>query len=536
MASNVKITVQEINQTAPRGAGASADVVYVPGLVIYDGDGFESTKNEPVLCQDIATFRRHFGDRPYEFQTSDFQDANGDSVYEDIKNAHKVDPSYVYASELIRAGLPVYYEAIVPDGSTTTAEISTALAALNIAKSAYEAAQASVTESKAAYDAAASAYAADNSDENGRAAYEASIVYESAKEALATATSTYNQAQQTYEDAVNQATSRLHYFMVTVKERIAALTDKGEYTGKYITTGGYPSVTIGTDGVGVDIATTMLSVANERQDAVALLDHTDIRTIKLGVGVEDSLYDKLNDALKTISHSEFGAMFTPWALYNCGNTLSDVVGTKDVNESQVYLPASFGYLMCLAKAIKTSPNWLAMAGVTRGMVPNLVSLAPNERLNNNIAEDYQPKFGDNENNKISINAITNIKPYGYCIWGNRTLYPVDPKGTTALNFLNTRNMISDIKKLAYTTAKSLMFEQDSNILWLKFKSGVSPLLDRLVGGYGIKEYKIIKGDTKADGTALTRGEIAATIRIYPLYANEYFEITVIIADDDVKVS
>ena len=136
---------------------------------------------------------------------------------------------------------------------------------------------------------------------------------------------------------------------------------------------------------------------------------------------------------------------------------------------------------------------------------------------------------------LLINAITNVKPYGLAIWGNRTLEPVAEKGTTALNFLNTRNMVSDIKKLAYSTAKSLMFEQDSDTLWLNFKSGVSPLLDQLKSGHGISNYKIIKGTTKYNGQALTRGEMAAVIKIYPLYAIEYFEITVVIADEDVSV-
>ena len=199
------------------------------------------------------------------------------------------------------------------------------------------------------------------------------------------------------------------------------------------------------------------------------------------------------------------------------------------------LPASFGYLMCLATAIKTSPNWLAMAGVTRGIVPNLKGLRTNKVLSNVIAEDYQPKYGSDKN-KIAINAVTNVKPYGLTIWGNRTLKPVHHKGTVAINFLNTRNMISDIKKLAYNTAKSLMFEQDSDTLWLSFKSGVSPLLDQLKSGFGISDYKLIRSDKKYDGRALTRGEMAAIIKIFPLYAIEYFEITVVVSDNDVAIS
>ena len=167
-----------------------------------------------------------------------------------------------------------------------------------------------------------------------------------------------------------------------------------------------------------------------------------------------------------------------------------------------------------------------MAGVTRGMVPNLQSLHLNKYLSNVVAEDYQPKFGTGKN--VSVNCITNIKPYGLCIWGNRTLLPVDPKGTKATNGLNTRNMTSDIKKL--------MFEQDSEVLWTRFKAGVSGFLDQLKSGYGISDYKVIRTATKYLGAPTTRGELAATIKIFPISAIEYFEITVVLADEDVQVS
>ena len=45
-------------------------------------------------------------------------------------------------------------------------------------------------------------------------------------------------------------------------------------------------------------------------------------------------------------------------------------------------------------------------------------------------------------------------------------------------------MVSDVTKLAYNTAKSLMFEQNSNILWINFKAGLTPLLDKLMSGQG----------------------------------------------------
>jgi hypothetical protein len=329
--------------------------------------------------------------------------------------------------------------------------------------------------------------------------------------------------------AATESMSKIDYLYSVLSDRLSVLEDKDEYTVKYITTGGYPTFYNYVDHTQNTLADKLVDVAYNRGDAVALVDHANDSTLPLDAFNPRSIYSAVNK--HNWAHGTFGAMFTPYGKYSC-MTINDDLSTADTVESVQVLPASFGYLKCLASAIKNSPNWLAMAGVTRGQVPNLRELMPKQLLSNIIAEDYQPKFGGNEANKISVNAITTIKPYGLTLWGNRTLEKVDPKGTNALNFLNTRNMISDIKKLAHQTAKSLMFEQDSDALWLSFKTSVSPLLEQLKTGFGISDYQIVKATTKYDGEPLTKGELAAVIRIFPLYAVEYFDITVVISDSD----
>lgn len=538
---NVKITIQEVNTTTPRGAGASTDIVYIPGLVTADREktttteAFVSTKNTPVLCQDIATFEKHFGTVPYEYSEADKQ------MYSDF-STFRYDTSYIYAKELLKAGMAVYYEAVVGDASDEDAQerlkiaMDAAEATKNTAEEALASAESEKTAATTAYEEAVAAGTTGEELEALKSEMDDAIAaYEAAQEAYNVANSAYTTAQTNYYKS-----SAIGYLYQELPNRLTNITDKSEYTVKYLTTGGYPTFRkiVKDSPESNTLSKNLIDAAAAREDCVALIDHIYLPTMNLDVNPLDlgnSLYSAVNSFFASEANGTYGAMFTPWAMYTCPTMLDDAT-TTDKDETLQYLPASFGYLMCMANAIKTSPNWLAMAGVARGVVPNIQKLAVDQRLSNTIAEEYQPKFGSNSNQKVSINAITDIKPYGLTIWGNRTLHQVAPNGTTALNFLNTRNMISDIKKLAYTTAKSLMFEQDSEVLWLRFKSGISPLLDRLKSGFGISNYKIIKGTTKYDGTPLTRGEISAVIKIYPLYAVEYFEITVVIADEDVTVS
>lgn len=270
-----------------------------------------------------------------------------------------------------------------------------------------------------------------------------------------------------------------------------------------------------------NIMTKMLECAGEsvdysRGDCVAIIDHTNNPDRPLNTDNQTSVYYKL--ASENISNAEFGAMFTPWAVY-------DVVGEHNSIPSRQLMPASFGYLVSLAKSIKTNPNWFAIAGAARGAVPYIKSLNTVQRLSNKIANDMQQRNG-----KTSINPITEIKPYGLLIWGNRTLKDNSKEGNlTATSFLNIRNLISDVKKQVYVTAKKYMFEQNTDILWVNFKAGITPLLDRMQSGQGLSGYKIIKGTTDE------KAKVAATIKLYPYYAVEEFEITVIISDEEVTV-
>ena len=575
---NIKIIIQEDNQTRPLGAGTSSDIVYVPGLA----NETATSLNTPVLCSSLDEFEKYFGTEPYVFTEEDL-------LTQYPTNGYKVgdyDKSYIYAKELINAGISVMYENVtstsklrdigkvnfMPDvdapvdnfednknntftytasSNVTTSDTYTLV--FQIAGNPYgggatvlfdfpevegiDVTTSSIRDLSGKFNMQNAPSITwtpmdETTFEYARFEVDVTIQYTGDARLLA-----YTFGVHVVDGAGQQpggvvAGSKITYFYDNIGERLNNIEDKGEYSIKYITTGGFPSfipVKQSNGSVGYPIADAMLDCAAKRGDAVALVDHEDNYYAPLRHYDEESVYSKVNNYFRNGGNTSYGAMFTPYADYACTTVV-------DTARSTQTMPASFGYLLCLARAIKTSPNWLAMAGVARGIVPGLKRLNTSTILSNVIAEDYQPKFGKADNNKVSINAITNIRPYGLTIWGNRTLEPVPEKGTTAVNFLNTRNMVSDIKKVAYDAAKTLMYEQDSDTLWLNFKSRVSPTLEQMKSGNGIADYKIIRGTTKYNGQSLTRGELAAVIRIIPRYAIEYFEITVVMADEEVSVS
>jgi hypothetical protein len=276
----------------------------------------------------------------------------------------------------------------------------------------------------------------------------------------------------------------------------------------------------------------MLNLAEKRGDCVALIDHLDNTDRSIDPSNEGSVFKAISDSTDSYANGDFGAMFTPWATYNRTTSDTDPDDSNKRVKAKLRAPASFAYLTALADSIKTNANWLAIAGAARGGVLNLADGGMDVAIPNGVADKVQPR-NSNSIMKIAVNAITNIKPYGMTIWGNRTLKPVED-GLVATSFLNIRNLISDIKKTCYRAARKATFEQDTDILWVNFKSEIAKLLERMKSGYGISGYKIVR-DTDHEKAA-EKATLCAKIVIYPTYAVEDFYITVVLQDDEVSVN
>lgn len=111
--------------------------------------------------------------------------------------------------------------------------------------------------------------------------------------------------------------------------------------------------------------------------------------------------------------------------------------------------------------------------------------------------------------------------------GIRTMYPVPEKNyQNANNILNLRLAICDIKKRIYQAAKSLMFEQNSEVLWVKFKNQLLPLLEQMKSNNAIKAYNLSKVLSDTD-----KRRIKANLEIVPVYPVEKFDITIQITDE-----
>lgn len=268
----------------------------------------------------------------------------------------------------------------------------------------------------------------------------------------------------------------------------APLTDKGLYNPTFLTVGGYFSVdTENTKGTLHNAITQIKTIAETRGDCLALFDH---------------VWDVDAENILTIAGrvtTKYGAMFSPWCAYN-------------INGTDITLPASVAYLEAVARGIVNNPVWYAMAGLQRG----LVSGTPIVTYGEEFANTLTTKTGASVNPIAYVNGVVTV-------WGNRTLYN-NTGSLVASSFLNIRNLCSRLKKQLYVSAKSILFEQNTDRLWFNFNAQLVAILDNMKTGQGISGYEVIKL------RATERGQLRALIRIVPIEALEEVDLTIELSD------
>ena len=295
------------------------------------------------------------------------------------------------------------------------------------------------------------------------------------------------------------------------------LADKSLYNIRFLTTGGYSCP-----------SSEMIECAAKRCDAVALVDSTtnDVSAARTFVkGILDGIDDSISS---TKDPKSFGASFVPsWT----GRL--NVFGKFD---EVAHIPASFGYLIAFARSVQNNPIWYAAAGSFRGIIPELVdvdkkySSADIEMLQARAAsgEVVLDDYGDNVG--FAINPIAYVRPFGYIVWGNRTLRENEEdeiSGTgimKATSFLNCRILSTEVSKALYNAARKYTFEQNSVVLWTNFKSEILPLLNRMETGNGILAYSIEKLPTSK------KARLAARVQLTPIEGVEDFDLEIELTD------
>lgn len=170
-----------------------------------------------------------------------------------------------------------------------------------------------------------------------------------------------------------------------------------------------------------------------------------------------------------------------------------------------WVPASTVIPGVYAASDRQSAPWYAPAGMVRGGIPGVTQAK--EKLSKARRDELYSK---------NINPIASFPGSGIVIYGQKTLQ----KKATALDRVNVRRLLIEVKNAVKNMAANLLFEQNTQVLRNSFRSKLEPYLESLVQRSGIYGYKVVL-DELNDADTIDRNEFRCQVILQPSKVIEY---------------
>ena len=189
------------------------------------------------------------------------------------------------------------------------------------------------------------------------------------------------------------------------------------------------------------------------------------------------------------------------------------------NNRIVEVPASVAALGALGFNDNTDAVWFAPAGFNRGSLGFVTNVE--NRLSSGDRDDLYD---------ARINPIATFPRAGFVIFGQKTLQVAQ----TALDRINVRRMLLDVKRRLVGIANNVVFEQNNAATRADFVSKSVQQLTAVQAGRGIEAFKVICDDTNNTASDIEQNRLRATIQVVPTRAVEFISVDFIITNSGVS--
>jgi phage tail sheath protein FI len=172
----------------------------------------------------------------------------------------------------------------------------------------------------------------------------------------------------------------------------------------------------------------------------------------------------------------------------------------------VWIPASVAMAGVFAFNDAVAAPWYAPAGLNRG---GITTVTQTERKLSQAQRDSLYVAG--------INPIATFPGQGIVAYGQKTLQ----KRSSALDRVNVRRLLIELKGYIGDIAKTLVFEQNTLATRTRFLSQVNPYLESVASRQGLYAYKVVMDDTNNTPDVIDRNQLVGKIFIQPAKAIEF---------------
>ena len=191
----------------------------------------------------------------------------------------------------------------------------------------------------------------------------------------------------------------------------------------------------------------------------------------------------------------------------------DVYIEDPINNLRLRVPSSVAALGALAYNDRVAYPWFAPAGFNRGALDFVTNV------------DVRLSQGDRDTlYDARINPIATFPQGGFVIFGQKTLQ----MSKSALDRVNVRRMLLEVKRLVVGVANKILFEQNTPATRAKFINSVTPLLALVQAQAGIEKFKVVMDDTNNTEEDKNNNRLNGRIVVVPTRAIEFIAIDFII--------
>ena len=279
-------------------------------------------------------------------------------------------------------------------------------------------------------------------------------------------------------DAINNTDTQGLGDATAYANAISVLGNKDEYVFNIISVPGL-IYSFGNHKTQID---SVISLAEERGDAIAVVDVSPHGSTVSGV---------VGHAAGV--NSSYTSTYWPWLQQ------ATSVGSKFVPAS-VVIPGVYAFTDGAAAP------WFAPAGLTRGGLGDVIQA---ERKLTRVQRDSLYA--------ANVNPIATFPGAGISVFGQKTLQ----KKKSALDRVNVRRLLIDLKKFVGDVSRTLVFEQNTNTTRNNFLSQVNPFLESVVQRQGLYAYRVVMDDTNNTADVIDRNQLIGQIFIQPAKTVEF---------------
>ena len=196
-------------------------------------------------------------------------------------------------------------------------------------------------------------------------------------------------------------------------------------------------------------------------------------------------------------NTSYAAMYWPWVQI-ADNQLG----------KNVWVPPSVVMPGVMAYNDAQKAEWYAPAGLNRG---GITAIKAERNLTHSNRDDLYEK---------RINPIATFPGVGVCAWGQKTLQ----KRPSALDRINVRRLLINLKKFIASTSKYLVFENNTTVTRNKFLSTVVPYMEEVQANQGLYAFRVVMDTTNNTPDVIDRNIMKGDIFIQPARAAEFIVV------------